>query len=435
MTANRTKAASRWLQLTAAIVGNALEWYDFSVFAYLAVIISKVFFPAEGEYTGLLLTLATFGVGFLMRPLGGIAIGAYADRRGRKSALQLIIGLMTASLLLMVFTPSYNSIGIAAPLLIVLARLMQGLATGGEFASATAYLVEAAPEGRKGYYGAWQMFGQGLSNLGGALTGLLLTSFFSEQQLLDGMWRIPFVIGLLIAPLGWWIRRHLEEPKESVEARANGEKVSLRAIFAKHPRAIAANLSLAICATTSVYIFFVYMPTFLTREFHIPMHDAFLAQAMGLFAFIVTVPVAGALSDGYGRKIVMLTSLLPYAVFIYPLFSRVHSATSPVNLVVIYTLLSICLGGFFGPFSTALGEQFPTTVRSSGLAICYNLAVMIFGGFAQFIVTWLIQSTGVTLAPVLYTLAGSVIGVIGCLLIVPTSKSRLSGPVLVGKTA
>jgi len=435
MQSTEKKEKPRWMQLTAAIIGNALEWYDFGVFAYLAVIISKVFFPTVGEYSGLLLTLATFGVGFLMRPLGGIAIGIYADKRGRKSALQLIIALMTASLLLMVFTPPYSSIGIAAPLLIVLARLMQGLATGGEFASATAYLVEAAPAGRNGLYGAWQMFGQGLANLAGALTGFLLTWIFSEQELLDGMWRIPFVIGLLIAPLGWWIRRHLEEPEESMEARAKGGKTSLRATLAKYPRAIAANLALATCATTSAYIFIIYMPTFVARQFHIPLNDAFMAQTLGLLAFIVAVPVAGALSDRYGRKAVMLTFLAPYALLIYPLFAWVQSAPVLANLLVVYTVLSIFLGGFFGPFSTALGEQFPTAVRSSGLAICYNLAVMIFGGFAQFIVTWLIQSTGVTLAPVFYTLAGSVLGLIGCLLLLPAAKIGLGGAVLKEKAA
>ncbi|GLC94266.1 MFS transporter [Cupriavidus sp. TA19] len=425
----------RWLQLTAAIIGNALEWYDFGVFAYLAVIISKVFFPTAGDYSGLLLTLATFGVGFIMRPLGGIAIGIYADRRGRKSALQLIIALMTASLLLMVFTPSYSSIGIAAPLLIVLARLMQGLAAGGEFASATAYLVEAAPAGRKGLYGAWQMFGQGLANLAGALTGFLLTSIFSEQELLDGMWRVPFVIGLLIAPLGWWIRRHLEEPEESMEARAKSGKTSLRATLAKYPRAIAATLALTTCATTSAYIFIIYMPTFVARQFHIPLNDAFMAQTIGLLAFIVTVPITGALSDRYGRKVVMLAFLAPYALLIYPLFAWVQSAPVLANLLVVYTVLSVFLGGFFGPFSTALGEQFPTAVRSSGLAICYNLAVMIFGGFAQFIVTWLIQSTGVTLAPVFYTTAGSVLGLIGCLLLFPAEKVGPGRAILKSKVA
>lgn len=416
---NRTAKNSkpRWLQLSAAIIGNALEWYDFAVFAFLAVIISKVFFPAAGEYTGLLLTLATFGVGFLTRPLGGIAIGLYADRKGRKAALQLIIALMTASLLLMVLTPSYNTIGIAAPLLIVFARLLQGLATGGEFASATAYLVEAAPPGQKGIYGAWQMFGQGLANFFGALTGFLMTYLFSEQQLIDGMWRVPFVIGLLIAPVGWWMRRHLEEPEASVVQRAKGEVTSLRTALSKHPKGIAATLALTTCATTSAYIFIIYMPTFVARQFHIPLNDAFMAQVIGLIAFIITVPVTGALSDKYGRKAIMLAFLVPYALLIYPLFAWVQSAPVFSNLLIIYIVLSIFLGGFFGPFSTALGEQFPTAIRSSGLAICYNVAVMIFGGFAQFIVTWLIQATGVTLAPVFYTLAGSVLGVIGCLLL------------------
>lgn len=424
MNKEKKKSAPRWLQLTAAIFGNALEWYDFGVFAAMAFIIAKVFFPEAGEHTALLLTLATFGVGFVTRPIGGIAIGMYADRKGRKAALQLIIALMTVSLLIMVFTPSYATIGVAAPILIVLARLMQGIATGGEFASSTAYLVEAAPRNKKGLYGAWQMFGQNLANLGGAATGFLLTSVFTEQQLLDGMWRIPFVVGLLIAPLGWWIRRYLDEPEESAASLRKGETVSLAAMLGRYPRSIAATLCLTTCATASVYTFIIYLPTFVTRQFGFALHDAFTAQAIGLLALIVIIPISGAISDRHGRKPVMLSFLLPYAILMYPLFSWVQSTPTLPNLVVAFTVLSILLGGFLGPFATALGEQFPTNVRSAGLAVCYNIAVMIFGGFAQFIVTWLIQATGISLAPVFYSLAGGALGVLGCLLIRPADHAR-----------
>lgn len=426
--------APRWLQLTAAVVGNALEWYDFGVFAALAAIIAKVYFPASDDSVGLLLTLATFGVGFVTRPLGGIAIGVYADRRGRKAALQLIIGLMTGSLLLLAFTPSYATIGWSAPLLIVLARLLQGVAAGGEFASATAYLLEAAPAGKKGFYGSWQMFGQSVSILAGAVTGLLLTSFFSEKELIDGMWRIPFVFGLLIAPIGWWIRRHLEEPGESVRARSESSSASLGSTLSKYPRGIAANLLLTTCATAAVYIFMVYMPTYATRQFGFSLNHAYMAQALGLSALTVTVVISGILSDRYGRKAVMLSSIIPYALLIYPFFAMIQAHPTLSNLMIVYSVLSVFLGGFLGPFATALGEQFPTHIRSSSLAICYNVAVMVFGGFAPFIVTWLIATTGLTLAPILYTVCGSVLGVIGCFLLLGKSK-RLLQPISLQKEA
>jgi len=179
----RPAAAPRTKQIAAAVVGNALEWYDFVVYGFLTVIISRLFFPAESEYASLLLTTATFGVGFFMRPVGGILLGLYADHKGRKAALQLIIGLMTVSMALIAFVPPYSAIGIAAPLLMVLARLLQGLATGGEFASATSFLVEAAPEQHRGFYGSLQMVGQSLAALGGALSGVLITRGFTPEQL------------------------------------------------------------------------------------------------------------------------------------------------------------------------------------------------------------------------------------------------------------
>lgn len=414
----------RWKQLTAAIVGNALEWYDFGVFASLAVIISKVFFPTESQYTGLLLTMATIGVGFVTRPIGGVLIGMYADRKGRRAALQLVLSLMTLSLIMIVLTPSYATIGIGAPVIIVMARLIQGFATGGEFASATAYLVEAAPPGRKGLFGSWQMFGQNLATLLGALTGLLMTSLFTTEQLVSGAWRIPFVIGLVIAPVGIWIRRHLEEPEEAQEGRRAAEEQSLRALFSGYRRPIVATLMLTTALTSSVYAFVMYLPTYASREFGFALHDAYMAQATGLVLMTVSIPVFGHLSDRFGRRAVMLFGLLPYVLLLYPMFHWVEVDRSFSSLLVTYAGLSFFFAGLLGPFSTTVGEQFPSKVRSTGLALCYNVAVMVFGGFAQMIVTWMIHATGLILAPVLYAVGGGIVGLAGLFLLSDSVRPR-----------
>jgi MFS transporter, MHS family, proline/betaine transporter len=195
-------------QILAAVIGNALEWYDFVVYGFLTVIISRLFFPSDSEYASLLMAMATFGVGFFMRPVGGILIGLYADRRGRKAALQLIILLMTISIAMIAFAPTYAAIGAAAPILIVLARLLQGMATGGEFASATSFLVESAPPDRRGFYGSLQMVGQSVAALAGATAGMLITQGLTPEQIDSWGWRLPFLFGLLIGPVGLWIRRH-----------------------------------------------------------------------------------------------------------------------------------------------------------------------------------------------------------------------------------
>lgn len=202
-------------QILAAVIGNALEWYDFVVYGFLTVIISRLFFPTDSEYASLLLTMATFGVGFFMRPVGGILIGMYADRRGRKAALQLIILLMTISIAMIAFAPTHAAIGAAAPVLIVVARLLQGVATGGEFASATSFLVESAPAGRRGFYGSLQMVGQSLAALTGAAAGMLITQGLTPEQIDSWGWRVPFIFGLLIGPVGLYIRRHLSETRPS----------------------------------------------------------------------------------------------------------------------------------------------------------------------------------------------------------------------------
>lgn len=412
----------RTKQIVAAVIGNALEWYDFVVYGFLTVVISRLFFPAESEYASLLLTTGTFGVGFFMRPVGGILLGMYADRKGRKAALQLIIGLMTASMGIIAFAPPYAAIGIAAPLLMVLARLLQGLATGGEFASATSFLVEAAPVHQRGFYGSLQMVGQSLAALGGALSGVLVTRGFTPEQLDTWGWRVPFLFGLLIGPVGLYIRRHLEETNAFLEARSKRQSQAVGALISEHLRSILVTFGLTICGTISYYVILVYMPTFANKQLGMPLNEAFIAQVIGLLCMTVVIPLCGALSDRIGRKPILMAAPIAYLLLLYPFFTWIHANPSFLHLALMQSVLCCVAGAFSGPISTAVAEQFPVAVRSTGLAIAYNLAVMLFGGFAQFIVTWLVETTGSPIAPAYYVMFGAVVGLVAAVSLSDASR-------------
>jgi MHS family proline/betaine transporter-like MFS transporter len=408
-----TQMTPKPLQVAAAVIGNALEWYDFIVFGFFAVIISKLFFPADSQYASLLLTFATFGVGFFMRPVGGIILGIYADRSGRKAALLMVIGLMTISIALIGLAPTYLAIGVAAPLIMVLARLLQGFSAGGEFASATSFLIESAPAQRRGFYGSWQMVGQGLAVLTGALLGAFLTRTLSPEALDGWGWRVPFLFGLVIGPLGLYIRRNLDETEAFLASRRqSGARQSLAATLAAHTRETLACMGIVISGTISFYVILLYMPTFARTQLHLPLDQAFVAQAVSLACMVVLIPLFGTLSDRIGRKPIMIAALAVYLAVTYPLFSWLRDNPSFANLLITQVALCSVLGVFFGPMSTALAEQFPVHVRSTGLAIAYNFAVMIFGGFAQFFVTWLIQTTGSQVAPAFYVMFGAACGLL-----------------------
>ncbi|HXF16023.1 MAG TPA: MFS transporter [Burkholderiales bacterium] len=409
----------RTRQIVAAVVGNALEWYDFVVYGFLTIIIARLFFPAQSEYASLLLTMATFGVGFFMRPVGGIVLGMYADRKGRKAALQLIIGLMTLAMAMIAFAPPYAAIGIAAPLIILLARLLQGFSTGGEFASATSFLVESAPPNRRGFYGSLQMVGQSLAALSGAVAGTLITRGLGPEQIDSWGWRVPFLFGLIIGPVGLYIRRYLEETDAFLDSRhTNAVRNPLRTVFAQNGRGLAVTFGLVICGTISYYVVLVYMPTFAKTQLGMPLTDAFVAQVIGLVCLTATIPLCGALSDRIGRRPILVAATIAYFVLLYPLFDWVYTAPSLLRLAIMQGILCTLVGVFFGPISTAIAEQFPTGVRSTGLAIAYNFAVMLFGGFAQFIVTWLIRETGSPLAPAYYVMFGAVVGFVASVALV-----------------
>ena len=401
-----SNGVSRTRQVVAAVIGNALEWYDFIVYGFLASIIARQFFPSDDEYASLLMALATFGVGFFMRPVGGVLLGMYADRKGRKAAMQLIIRLMTVSIAMIAFAPDYLAIGMAAPLLIVVARMLQGFATGGEYASATAFLVESAPAHHKGLYGSWQLVGQCLAVFGGAAMVALVTHLCSPAALDSWGWRIPFVLGLLIGPVGLWIRKHMEEPEAFIEARrqAKGRSPSLPQVLREHRRSLLVAMGLASGATVSFYVVLVNMPTFAHKSLGLPLDQVLLVQMLAVGLMTVVIPLAGALSDRFGRRPVLMAFTLAFFVMVYPLYVWVAAAPSLERLLVMQLLLCTAIGGFFGPAPTALAEQFPVEVRSTGVSVAYNVAVMVFGGFAPLIVTWLTQALGTPVAPSFYVL-------------------------------
>lgn len=406
-------------QIVAAVVGNALEWYDFVVYGFLTVIISRLFFPTDSEYASLLLTMVTFGVGFFMRPVGGVLIGMYADRKGRKAALQLIISLMTISIAMMAFAPTYAAIGVAAPLIILFARLLQGMATGGEFASATSFLVESAPAGRRGFFGSLQMVGQSLAALAGAAAGMLITQGLTPEQVDSWGWRIPFLFGLLIGPVGLYIRRYLDETEAFIESRKSPvEPVSLAGLWRDHRRSLMACFGLVVAGTIMYYVVLIYMPTYAKTQLQIPLGDAFTAQVAGLLCLTVAIPFFGVLSDRIGRKPILLVAMLCFFVLPYPLFAWLQAEPTALRLAIMQMILCTTVAIAFGPISTALAEQFPVHMRSTGLALAYNFAVMLFGGFAQLIVTWLIRVTGNPLAPAFYVMFGAVVGAAGVMLMI-----------------
>jgi MFS transporter, MHS family, proline/betaine transporter len=408
-----SQIAPKPLQIVAAVIGNALEWYDFIVFGFFTVVIARLFFPSESQYASLLLTTATFGVGFFMRPVGGVLLGIYADRRGRKAALLMVITLMTIAIAMIAFAPTYAAIGVGAPLIMVVARLLQGFSAGGEFASATAFLTESAPPARRGLYGSWQMVGQGLAVLLGAILGTLLTRSLTPETLDSWGWRIPFLFGLIIGPVGLYIRRKLDETSAFLQSnRSSAGQQGAGSVLMSHVKEMLACLGMVVSGTISFYVILIYIPTFARTQLHLPLDQAFLAQSIGLACEVLLIPICGVLSDFVGRKPVMITALVLDLLVTYPLFSWVSASPSFGALLTMQIILCGLFGVFNGPISTALAEQFPTRVRSTALAIAYNIAVMLFGGFAQFFVTWLIQATGTPIAPAYYLMFGAAVGLL-----------------------
>lgn len=403
--------------LFATCIGNALEWFDIAVYGFFASYIAHAFFPTSDASVSLLLTFGSFGVSFLIRPLGAVVLGNYADRHGRKKALLLSINLMMLGGAIITFMPEYGTIGLAAPLLIMLARLIQGFSAGGEFGSSTAFLVEHFPE-RKAFIASWQFATQGASTLMASAFGLGLTQILSEAQIQSWGWRIPFAFGLLIGPLGIYIRRHVHEPASFTQQEKSA--APLKQLFGVQKELMLLAVGLMVISTAVNYML-NYVPTYATKTLHLPGSVAFSATLLAGAILTLVTPLMGLWAERVGRVPLMWGSLLLLLVTIYPAFRYMVNHTSALSLMLLVGWMALLKSIYFSTVPSVMADLFPAGTRASGMAISYNVAVTIFGGFAPLICTLLINATGSSLAPGYYLMAVSLLSAAALL----RSRSRV----------
>ncbi|MGF7001023.1 MHS family proline/betaine transporter-like MFS transporter [Paraburkholderia sp. GAS32] len=410
--------ATRRHAIFATVIGSGLEWFDFSGYAFFAAIIGKLFFPAGNETTSLLLALATFGVGFVMRPLGGILFGIYADRAGRKRALSLAMLLMALGSAIIAFAPTYQSIGILAPCLIVLARLLQGISAGGEMGGATAFLTEHAPKDRRATYSSWIQTSVGFAVVIGSLVGTLIVSALPADAVLRWGWRIPFFVGMLIAPVGYYIRLKIDETPEFATQKKHAE-TPLREVIRVYPRQVVSSLMMVVLWTVCTYVILFYMPTYATRYLGLSQKQGFVSGVVSGVVLMVMAPIVGAFSDRVGKRRVLSVAAVLILVFSYPLFSYLNASRSFSTLLMFQAIFGVLIAGYTGPILALFVEMFPSRVRTTGLSLAYNGAVTIFGGFASFIITWLTKVTGDAESAAYYIVFAAAVSLIGTLLMEP----------------
>jgi len=393
--------------VAAVVAGNALEFYDFLTYAFFAVYIGRAFFPSSTPSASLLASLGTFGVGFVTRPIGSFVIGRMGDRVGRKPAMILTFSLMGVAITGLALTPPHATIGIVAPILVIFFRMLQGFALGGEVGPTTAFLLEAAPPERRGFYTAFQAWTQHLSVLISGLVGYTLANILDEQQLQDYGWRVAFLIGAVIVPFGLLVRRGLPETLH-MAGHAKRERIPLRPYL---PVAVI-GLMLLGSGTIGTYIS-NYMTTYAIATLHMSAKIAFAPTvAVGLSGVAFDL-VSGALSDRFGRKPVMLAPSVLLLVCIFPAFQLISHFRTIAALVGATAVLSILLDLSVSPMVTWLTESLPAPIRSGGVAMVYAFAIATFGGTTQYAVTWLIKATGNPLAPAWYWTGAAIVGIAG----------------------
>jgi MFS family permease len=397
--------------------GNFLEMYDFIVYGYYAVYIARTYFPTGSEFASLMLSLMTFGAGFLMRPVGALVLGAYIDRKGRRVGLILTLGLMAIGTLTIAVTPGYATIGLAAPLIVVAGRLLQGLSAGVELGGVSIYLAEIATPGNRGFYCAWQSGSQQVAVIFTALVGLVLTGAFSEAQMGAWAWRIPLVIGCLIIPVILWLRRSLAETAV-FQQRQDKPKTAAAAfrVVARNWHVVLIGMMLTVLTTIYFYMITAYTPTFGRQALHLNPRSTFVVVlCVGLSNFAL-LPISGAISDRIGRRPFLFAIPIVTLLTVYPALSWLVVAPTLGKLLAVALWYAFLYGIYNGAMIPLLAEIMPPEVRTAGFALAYSLATAVFGGFTPALCTFLIERTGNKAAPGLWLMLGAAVSLVGVFL-------------------
>ncbi|UJC76555.1 MFS transporter [Rhodococcus erythropolis] len=401
-------AAARKAVISSSL-GAALEWFDVIVYASFAVVIAHNFFPGGDNTLGLILTFATFAISYVIRPLGGMVLGSYADRRGRKNALTLTMMLMMIGTLIMAVAPTTSMIGPWAGVVILVSRLIQGFSAGGEFGTATTFLVETAPH-KKAFHSSWQVASQGASVFLASLFGYMLNTHLSHEALYSWGWRVPFFFGIIVGPVGLYIRAKLDETddfKTSVP-----EKAPLKTTLTRHLGRVLTGAAVVGVATISIYLI-LYMPTFAVKNLGVSASAGYLGGIVAGLVTLITVPLIGHLADRVGPARVMTWASVAAIVLAWPLFKLMVDHPSTLTLVLVVSVLGVIMAFAFGPLPALMSSLFPAEIRATGMSLSYNLGVTLLGGIAPLVLTWLISTTGSLDAPSYYYMTVAVLSLGG----------------------
>ncbi|WP_282005997.1 MFS transporter [Propioniciclava sinopodophylli] len=399
---------TRRRSLFAGTVGNLVEWFDWSVYGFFLPVFASSFFPLEDRFALILAGFAIFAVGFFFRPLGGAVLGSYADRHGRRAGMTLTILLMAGASALIALLPTYGQIGVAAPVLLTLARCVQGFSAGGEFGTSSAFLVENAPRGRRAWAGSWQQVSVGAGTLLASVLASIMFATMSDEALAVWGWRVAFGIGAVLGLLGLWLRMAVPDTEAFTRTRDTGRVVRnpLTTVLKEHPRAALRVIGLVAAGTALVQFWFVSLPSVLTLHTGVELRSAQFAAMLGLALFTILQPVSGYLSDRFGRRPLLLFFAIGSALSFIPLVNTIGQTMSSVLVAV--SVSAVLLAAYAGSLAAVMAEQFPPEVRTAGISLPYGVAVAVFGGLAPVLATamvargsfWVFQAVMVVLCVV-----------------------------------